>query len=95
MGQRVHAGQLPRGLPQLDGRLTQRPSQAGDLGRKPLLPRGRAGVPGGERDLAGLQEARLPRPIDCSLTFSRRAASAIVISPARTLMTIRALSRPE
>src|SRR5690554_1124937 len=29
------------------------------------------------------------RPIDCSDTFSRRAASAIVISPASTLSTIR------
>ncbi len=29
------------------------------------------------------------RPMDCSDTFSRRAASAIVISPARTLNTIR------
>ncbi|MDT7654660.1 MAG: hypothetical protein QOI36_6066 [Pseudonocardiales bacterium] len=29
------------------------------------------------------------RPMDCSLTFSRRAASAIVISPASTLSAIR------
>jgi hypothetical protein len=36
-----------------------------------------------------VRQSAFHRPIDCSLTFSLRAASAIVISPASTLNTIR------
>src|SRR5699024_7515955 len=48
----------------------------------PLRPAARAVLPAS-------RNSAFHRPIDCSLTFSRRAASAIDISPAITLNTLR------
>ena len=39
--------------------------------------------------LPASRKSAFQRPMDCSLTFSRRAASATVVSPAITLNTIR------
>jgi len=39
--------------------------------------------------LPASRKSAFQRPIDCSLTFSLRAASATDISPASTLITIR------
>ncbi len=47
--------------------------------------------PAASTGLACFEELSLPLPIDCSETFSFRAASATLISPANTLNRIRVL----
>jgi hypothetical protein len=70
-------------------RLTKRLGQLHDLSLHLLLPAWRPRPTRHQRRPAGLNELRLPPRIDCSETFSFRAASAIAISPPKIANTIR------
>jgi hypothetical protein len=70
-------------------RLTERLGQLHDLGLQLLLPRRRPDRPATKAVFPASKNSAFQRPIDCSETFSFRAASAIDIPPAKIANTIR------
>jgi hypothetical protein len=81
------SGLLPH--PDLDRGLTQRLGQIRDLGLELLFAGREPGLAPASAVLPASRKSAFHRPIDCSLTFSRRAASATLSSPAITLNASR------